>query len=687
MHYGARAVAALVSVLALAAAPVRAEEGFWTFDNFPTARMQTQLGWAPDQAWLDRVMAGAARLPGCSGANVSSDGLVLTNHHCVIACVGNISSAQANYVRDGFMARTRAEERRCPGYAIQVLERMSNVTDAINAATLNIPAEGFARARDAEIARLEGQCSNGAHRCEVVTLYQGGRYALYEYKRYDDVRMVFAPEHQIAAFGGDPDNYNFPRYSLDFAFLRLYQDGQPAQTPTHLSMRFTPLEANEIVLLAGNPGTTARLRTTAELAFTRDVQLPWGLLNLSEARGRLIAYSAQGPEQERVASSAFQGVENLIKRGWGQRGALTDAASFARAVAAEEDLRTRINRNRASARETGDPWGEIARAQAAYRPFFLRHQLLEAAAAPRSSLFAWARDIVRAADERAKPDGERLPRYTDARIATAERFVLGNQPVSADFETLNLEMWLSKVREYLTVDDAATRAILGRESPQMLAARLAQSRLADPAVRAQLWQGGAAAVAVSDDPMIVFVRSWDGQARAVRERFVREVEGPVAQAHERLARARFRAFGESAYPDATGTPRLSYGRMQGWTQPDGTEVPPFTRISGLYERATGAAPFALTQRWIDARARLDANTIYNAVSSTESVGGSSGSPLLDREGRVVGAGFDGNIHATAGTFFYDGALNRTVSVTATAIRASLLNVYDMPRLVAELEGR
>ncbi|GAM98200.1 hypothetical protein U91I_01832 [alpha proteobacterium U9-1i] len=678
-----RAAAVALGVCAFGSAPASSNEGLWTFDNFPTARMQQEVGWAPDRAWLDRVMAGSARLPGCSGSNVSEAGLILTNHHCVIACVNALSSANANYIRDGFMARTREEERRCAGASIQVLERVTDVTPRLNTATATIPADGFAAARDAEIARIEAPCNGAGRFCQVVTLYQGGRYALYEYKRYDDVRLVFAPEYQIAAFGGDPDNYNFPRYCLDFAFLRVYENGAPAVTPQHLSMRFTPVEDNEVVLATGNPGVTSRSLTAAELAFARDHQLPWTLVNLAETRGRLLEYSMRGPEQERIASNALQGVENLIKRFGGQREALVNG--WDRVTARETDLRARIARNRAAARDVGDAWGEIERAQEAYRGMFYEFQMLEASAAPRSTLFFWARDIVRAAEEREKPDAARMPRYTQARMPAVERGVLASQPVYSDFEQLNLSNWLMKLREYLTVDNPNTRLVLGRESPEGLAARLSQSRLADPAYRAQLWNGGAAAVATSDDPMIVFVRTWDAQARAVRARSEREVAGPVAQAHERIARARFRAFGDAIYPDATGTPRITYGRVSGWSE-HGRTIPAFTRIGGLYERATGAAPFALTQRWIDAQSRLDPQTIYNLASTTETVGGASGSPLLDREGRVVGASFDGNSHSTGGAFYYDVELNRAVTVASTAIEATLQHVYGMDALLAELRA-
>jgi hypothetical protein len=684
MKTALRTAAAVLAVLACAATPASSDEGMWTFDNFPTARMQRDLGWAPDQAWLDRVMAGAARLPGCSGSNVSANGLMLTNHHCITSCLRNLSSGERDYLADGFMARTREEEVQCPNYSMSILTDIDDVTQRIDAATVNISTADFAQARDAEIARIEAECTQGNMRCEVTTLYRGGRYALHHYRRYDDVRMVFAPEASVAAFGGDPDNYNFPRYCLDFAILRAYEDGAPAQTPNHLSMRFTPLAEDEIVLTVGNPGTTSRSRTAAELEFARDYQLPFMLSILAETRGRVIEYSRRGPDQARIGDNALQGIENLVKRFSGQRMALVNGAGMASVAAAESDLQARVRRNQASQREVGNAWQEIADAQTAYRGMFYRHTLLEGGAS-RSSLFSWGRELVRGAAERAKPEAERMSRYAPARLPLIERTLFTETPVQRDFEQLNLEIWLLKVREYLTVDDPTVRRMLGNESPEQLALRLSQSRLADPAFRRQLWEGGEAAIAASDDPMIVFIRNWDADARQVRERYEREVEGPVARAHERIARARFRAFGTNLYPDATGTPRLSYGRIRGWTE-SGRTIPYATRIAGLFERNTGSAPFDLPQRWLDARSRLNPETIYNVATTTESVGGSSGSPLLDRDGRVVGANFDGNIHATGGTFFYDPALNRSVTVTTTAMQAALRDVYGMDALLAELGG-
>ncbi len=333
MRQKLRAAAAVKSFLALSAAPAVAEEGMWTFDNFPAERMRGEMGWAPDQAWLDRVMAGTARIPGCSASSVSSEGLVLTNHHCAIACVTALSTADANYIQNGFMAQVREDELHCPNMYVQVLTDVADVTGRIDAATSAAAPESFAGLRDAEIARIENECTRGSQRCEVVTLYQGGRYGLYTYRRYDDVRLVFAPEHSMAAFGGDPDNFNFPRYCIDFSFLRVYENGAPAATPNHLSMRFDPVAENEIVLIAGNPGRTSRLLTTAQLAFERDVHLPWRIASLAALRERLAAYSALGPDQARIAANTLQSVENSFKGLSGRQQALADSDGFARVEA------------------------------------------------------------------------------------------------------------------------------------------------------------------------------------------------------------------------------------------------------------------------------------------------------------------------------------------------------------------
>ena len=682
------AVAAFAATLFGAAVGAHAEEGMWTFDNVPSAAIGRAHGFTPDQAWLDRVRLGAIRLTsGCSAALVSQEGLVQTNHHCVVGCLQNFSTPQQDAVATGFSAHTRAEERQCPGVRAQTLLSITNVTSNIETATASAGTSGFAAARDAEVSRLEAACKAGQEDrvCEVVTLYQGGQYALYAYKQYADVRLVFAPEQAAAFFGGDPDNFNFPRYAFDVSYLRVYENGAPAVTPNALHWRSTPLTEGELTFVAGHPGSTSRLMTAAQLEFQRDYFLPWRLVTLSELRGRLLEYAAQGPEQRRIVTDQLFGVENSYKAMMGRRLSLVDDTSFDGFVASEQALRTRIGRNRAMERMVGGAYDEIAAATQTQRSFFLAHQYLEARAGGGSSLFGAARTLVRAAADRQLPDTERLRPYTEARLPATRGALVAPFAVEPELEELLLTFWLEKMREYLTADHPLVRQVLGRESPSQLAHRLVtQTRLADPEVRRALFDGGATALAGSNDPMVTFAASFDEAARALGTRFRSEVEGPIARAQERISRARFQLNGTSVYPDATFTLRLSYGTVQGWTEADGRAISPFTTTAGLWDRATGNDPFIAPASWLAARDRLDPNTIFNLSSTQDIIGGNSGSPMLDREGRVVGAVFDGNIHSLGGEYFYDGRLNRTVTVASTIVEEALADVYGMQGLVEEL---
>ncbi len=666
-----------------------ADEGMWTFDHFPSATVGSRYGFAPDASWLDRVRNSALRLTsGCSASIVSKDGLVLTNHHCVVRCAHALSSPQHDLVAEGFTAAGRSEEKLCPGMQAEIVGSISDVTDEVQAAIKAAGAMDIIKARNAAMVSVEDRSCHGETqtRCQVVSLYQGGQYKLYKYRKYSDVRLVFAPEFSVSFFGGDPDNFNFPRYCLDSAFVRVYENGQPASTPTHLTWRRSAPEAGELVFVAGNPGSTSRLDTVAQLVQVRDWQLPIRQLLLSELRGRLIAFSQRGAEQNRIATDTLFLVENSFKAYYGRERALLDPEFFAQKADQERDLHAKIAADPKLAAATGDPWADIAKATALYRQMLLPHRFLEVGAGLGSELYRYARALVRAGAERSKPSAERLPEYSDSKLALLQKELFDARPIYPELESIELQMWLSKTREYLTVDNALVRHLLGKQSPEELTDRLVQgTRLADPKVRKALWEGGQAAIDASDDVLIRFVAAHDADARAVRLRVEQQVEGPVTRAEERIARARFAIYGDSVYPDATFTLRLSYGRVDGWSY-EGDTVAPFTNFAGLYDRATGAEPYRLPQRWLDAKAKLDLSTPLDVSTTNDIIGGNSGSPLIDAQGRVVAAIFDGNIHSLGGDFGYDGRTNRAIAVLTPAISAALRHVYGLPALADELEA-
>jgi len=682
-------LALTLCVAICAAQSAHADEGMWTFDHFPASKVKARYGFAPDEAWLDEVRDSAVRLTsGCSAAVVTKDGLVLTNHHCVVACEQTMSTAEQDYVAQGFLTHARSEERRCPGMQAEILRQISDVTPQVQGAIAAGDPKDAIKSRDAETARIADQACHGddTSRCEVVSLYQGGQYKLYKYRKYSDVRLVFAPEFAIAFFGGDPDNFNFPRYCLDSAFVRLYENGQAVQTRTHLKWRRSAPAEGEVVFVAGNPGSTSRLDTRSQLEMQRDWEIPIRQLLRSELRGRLSEYSQLGAEQNRTAADTLFLLENSFKAYYGQERALLDPEFFARLTAEENQLRSRVRSNPKLAAEVGDPWKQIDGAIHSYQQIFLTHDFLEARAGAISRLFGYARTLVRAAAERTRPSSERLREYADSDLPLLEKELLDPRPVYPDLERIGLTLWLLKTREYLTVDNPLVRHLLGAEAPEALAERLVSgTHLADPKVREALWRGGTGAVAASEDPLIRFVRASDADARAVRTRYEQEVEGPITSGQQKLARARFKVYGDSVYPDATFTLRLSYGSVQGWSY-HGETVTPFTNFGGLYARATGSAPFRLPQRWLDGRNRIDPQTPLDVSSSNDIIGGNSGSPLIDREGRVVGAVFDGNIHSLGGEFGFDPRLNRAVAVLTTAIGAALRNIYGLAALADELES-
>jgi hypothetical protein len=689
--------AAVVALLGMAggmaagtAGPAFADEGMWTYDNFPAAKVREAYGVNIDQAWLDRVRTASVRLTsGCSASLVSPNGLVLTNHHCVIECAQQLSTPAKDYVHEGFTTATREEERKCAGMQAEILESIGDVSDQVKGAAAGKSGQAFVRARDAAMAAAEETAcgKDERYRCQVVSLYRGGQFKLYKYRKYSDVRLVFAPEFQAAFFGGDPDNFNFPRYALDVSFVRLYENGKPVATPQHLTWVARPPRDGEPVFVSGNPGGTDRQLTVSQLETLRDQVLPITLLQASERRGRLIRFSEESAEHKRIATDPLFGLENSYKVYFGRQFTLNDPAFMGAKRAGEAELRSKVAADPKLAADIGDPWGEVAKAQTAYRDNYLRYRQLESAAGSGSELFDYARTLVRAAQERAKPSAERLPAYAEPRLPLLQKELLDAKPVDAPLEQLYLEFWLSKTREYLTADDPATKLLLGKESPEELSQRLvAGSKLADPAVRKALWDGGLAAVQASNDPLIQYVLKTDAAARAIRATWETQVSGPVDRASERLARARFAAYGASVYPDATFTLRLSYGKVAGWTY-QGQTVAPFTTFRGLFERATGSEPFQLAPKWAAAQAKLNPDTVFDFVTTNDIIGGNSGSPLVNAKGEVLGAVFDGNIHSLGGDYGYDGAVNRTIAVSTAAATEALGTVYGQTGLVRELTGK
>ena len=666
------------------AGPALAEEGMWTFDAFPTAKMRGAYGWAPDQAWLNKVQAAAVRLTGgCSASFVSGEGLILTNHHCVAQCAADLSSKSKDYLEDGFIASDRTREMKCPGQQAEVVTAITDVTPRIAAAIKGLSGEALTKARDAAIAGIEaaGCTDTATTRCQVVTLFGGGQYKLYTYRKYSDVRLVWAPEFAAAFFGGDPDNFNFPRYNLDASFLRAYENGKPVATRQHLVWNPRGPVAGEATFVVGNPGRTQRLLTLDQQEVQREVLLPLQITLSSEFRGRLIAAGMSDADRKREAADTLFGIENSYKVYWGQARALDDNA-FAKRLANNEALL----KAKAGTR-FGNPWADIARADADYRNIAFDHYFLEQRAGMYSGLYGYAKSLVRAAAEREKPNAERLPGYTDSALPLLEKQLTDAKPIYPWMEEMALSFWLSKTREYLTADAPQVKALLGRDSPEETAKQLiGGTKLADPKVRERLFEGGMAAIRASDDPLIRFVLKNDPAARAVRAQYAEKVDAPITAAQAKLAQARFAAFGAANYPDATFTLRISYGKVAGWTE-RGRPIPFQTTVAGLYDRATGQDPFVLASAYAAAKSKLDLTVPFDFVTTNDIIGGNSGSPVIAKDGSVIGAAFDGNIHSLGGNFGYDPALNRTVVVSAAAVQQALTTVYPAPALVRELAMR
>jgi hypothetical protein len=671
------------------AAPVLADEGMWTLDNPPTKRIHDAYGFTPGQAWIDKAMRASARLAqGCSASFVSRGGLVLTNHHCVARCVEELGDAGHDMLKAGFVARSRGEEHQCPAMEVNRLEQITDVTKEVTDATAGLDGAAYKAASTAVRARLTTACvgaDGNKVRCDVVDLYHGGQYKLYRYHRFQDVRLVFAPEQSVAFFGGDPDNFNFPRYDLDMSMVRVYEDGKPAVVKDYFPVSAKGPAAGELVFVTGHPGSTQRELTVSQLTTRRNLILPDALLRLAEYRGVLEEYRTTGSEPSRYATAELFYVENSYKALRGQLEALLDAQIFQKKIDEESVLRA-YAQGRPELAEAAGAWDATDKAEAAYRSLFRERSALERGNPFMTDYFGFARTLVRGTAERAKPNAERLPEYADAALPEVEARLLSPAPVHPEFEKLRMGWALTKMRESLGADHPLVKQILGKESPEQLAARLVDgTHLGDPEVRKALWTGGAAAVAASQDPFIQFAAAIDPAARALRKRYEAEVESVEQKSAERIARVRFARAGTDTYPDATFTLRISYGAVKGWDEA-GVPVAPFTRIGGAFDRATGADPFRLPDTWIKARDTLDLAKPFNFVSTNDIIGGNSGSPVIDRDGRLVGLIFDGNIHSLGGAYGYDGASNRAVAVDSAAILEALEKIYGAKAIADEMRA-
>jgi len=675
----------MLASLCLSAAVV-ADEGMWTYDNFPTAKMRAKYGWAPDAAWLEHAQLASIRLTlGCSASLVSSDGLVMTNHHCARDCISELSDAQHDYVAKGFYAAAAAEEKKCPAMEANQLIQISDVTKQMEAATAGKSERAFHEAERAAKAKIESACGTTADvRCEVVKLYQGGVYDLYKYKRYQDLRLVFAPEEDAAFFGGDPDNFTFPRYDLDMSFVRIYDQGKTLHTDTFLKFSTTGVKDGDIAIASGNPGSTRRDDTLAMLDYQRDSALPFSLNLLSELRGVLSEYATKGPEQARTSKSLLFEVENGLKASKGLSLALVEGSLLADKARAEGDFRRRVAANPQLAANYGSAWDTVEQAVQHQRITHVRNSLLENYPSFVAPLLEQAITLNRYAAEAGKPDGQRLEEYSDANFPALRQQILSTAPIYPELEKTMLTWWLTKVREYLGTSDPDVQTLLGKESPDEIAAAVVNgTKLGDASLRAQLLSAGPKAIDAYHDPLIAFARRLDPLARAVRADTENNVQSVITKNAALISKARFALEGTGNYPDATFTLRLTYGTVADYKD-NGRTVPPSTDFAGAYAHATGRYPFALPSTWVTAEKSVNPRAILNFVTSNDIIGGNSGSPVISRSGEVIGLVFDGNIQSLGGDYGYDGSDNRAVSVATTGILEALKSIYHADRLEKEL---
>ncbi len=667
-----------------------ADEGMWTFDNPPLKQLKERYGFQPTREWLDHLRLSSVRFnDGGSGSFVSPRGLVLTNHHVALTQLQKVSSPAKDYVKDGFYARAEADELKCPDLEVNVLVAMEDVTPRVRSAVKpGMTDEAALKARKAEMARIEKESlGRTGLRSDVISLYQGGEYWLYQYKKYTDMRLVFAPEQQIAFFGGDPDNFTYPRYDIDFALFRVYENGKPVENNHYLKWNVKGAGDGELVFVSGHPGSTSRLQTMTQIETERDYDLPLILKVLNRRVETARRYAAQGPEEARQAARIIFFTENSLKVYKGQAQGLADKTLMSKMQKNEADFRALVASKREWEKAYGGAWDAIAQAEMKHRQMLKTYRLYSVRG---SRLLEIALTIVQYAAEVKKPDGERLEGFHDSQLDSLRFRLFSPAPIYPGYEAAMLEGALQVCLEELGAEDPLLKAVLGVHTPAEVAKEAVEgSKLADPAVRKSLVDGGEAAVRASSDPMMVLARTIDPFDRRRIKAFEDNVESVETPAGEKIGQARFAVYGKSLYPDATFTLRLAYGAVKGYPM-NGTQAPPMTTFYGLFDRAYSFGlkpPYDLPARYLERRTRLDLAGPLDFVSTCDIIGGNSGSPVVNKQGELVGLIFDGNIESLIGDYVYYEVNNRAVAVHSGAIIEALRGLYDASPLADELEGR
>lgn len=665
------------------------EEGMWTFNNVPRADIKRKYGFTVTDDWLRKVQLASVRFNnGGSGSFVSPNGLVLTNYHIVEDIVGELSTAEKDYAKAGFVAHNQIEELKAEGLELNVLESIEDVTARVNeAVSAGMSAPDANAARRAAISTIEAESTQATGlRSDVVTLYQGGQYNLYRYKKYTDVRLVFVPEFQAAFFGGDPDNFNFPRFNIDMALVRVYENDQPVKVQNYFKWSKTGAKAGELVFVTGHPGSTSRLNTVAHLESLRDVSIPLLLRMLESRREMLKQYMTQGEEQTRRAQNELNGIENAIKVYKGQLGGLQDKRLMASKLKAERALRASIKADPKKQETYGGAWDAIAMGHKGLADYAKDRRFLDLAAGFNTSLFGYARTLVRLAEENEKPNAERLPEFGDARRASLEGTLYAPAPFYDDFEKLKLANSLAFMQEVYGANHPLVQKVLKGKSPEARAAELIDgSKLKDVEFRRQLAAGGRKAIEESNDPMIGLARSIDKDARIVHKRYEDEIISVERAGYAKIAQALFDTEGTKLYPDATFTLRLSYGSVKGYME-NGKFVTPFTTLGGLYAREAKFKkfPWVLPPRWMEKKSAVNPTTPFNFVSTNDITGGNSGSPTINKNRELVGLIFDGNIQSLVGNFDYDESVNRSISVDVRGMMEVLRKIFGANEIADEL---